>query len=137
MRLPSLPQPVSLIGFTGGEPFMNPSFIGILEETLRRGFETLTLTNALKPMERRKGAVARLAKQFGGQFRVRVSLDDFREDVHDAERGEGAFAKALEGLIWLSRAGVRCEVAARSLRGDGEETLREGFAAFSRSTASA
>src|SRR6516225_7770875 len=33
-----LPQPVSLIGFTGGEPFMNPEFIAILEETLRRGF---------------------------------------------------------------------------------------------------
>ena len=129
-EIAALPHPVSLIGFTGGEPFMNPSFIGILEETLRRGFETLTLTNALKPMEHRKGSIARLAKRFGAKFRVRVSLDDFREDVHDAERGEGAFAEALDGLIWLSRAGVRCEVAARSLRGDGEDRLREGFAAL-------
>jgi hypothetical protein len=32
--------PVSLIGFTGGEPFMNPAMFPILEETLARGFET-------------------------------------------------------------------------------------------------
>ncbi len=49
-EIANLPHRVSLIGFTGGEPFMNPSFIAILEETLRRGFQTLTLTNALKPM---------------------------------------------------------------------------------------
>lgn len=129
-EIEDLPQPVSLIGFTGGEPFMNPNFAGILEETLRRGYETLTLTNALKPMEHCKGSIARLSKRFGARFRVRVSLDDFRERVHDAERGEGALAKAVDGLIWLSRAGVRCEVAARSLHGDGDKTLREGFAAL-------
>ncbi len=88
-ELAGLAQPVSLIGFTGGEPFMNPNFIGILEETLRRGFETLTLTNALKPMEHRRADIARLAKRYGPRMRVRVSLDDFRSDVHDAERGEG------------------------------------------------
>src|SRR5262245_23666563 len=38
-------HPTRLIGFTGGEPFINPAFPAILEETLARGFETLTLTN--------------------------------------------------------------------------------------------
>ena len=37
-------DPTRLIGFTGGEPFMNRAFPDILEETLSRGFETLTLT---------------------------------------------------------------------------------------------
>ena len=127
-EIEGLPAPVSLIGFTGGEPFMNPAFIAILEETLRRGFETLTLTNALKPMERRKPDIARLAKEYGGRMRIRVSLDDFRARVHDEERGEGAFAAALDGLLWLERAGVRVEVAARSLAGDGEDAMRRGFA---------
>ena len=72
-EIAALPQ-VSLIGFTGGEPFMNPSFIAILEETLRRGFETLTLTNALKPLDHRKPDIARLAKRYGARMRVRVSL---------------------------------------------------------------
>jgi hypothetical protein len=127
-EIADLPHPVSLIGFTGGEPFMNPDFIAILEETLRRGFETLTLTNALKPMERRKADIARLAEVYGGRMRIRVSLDDFRAGVHDEERGEGAFASALDGFLWLKRSGVRAEVAARPLAGDGEDVLRRGFA---------
>lgn len=125
-----LPQPVSLIGFTGGEPFMNPGFIAILEETLRRGFETLTLTNALKPMDHRKLDIARLAKRYGSRMRIRVSLDDYRAEVHDAERGKGAFAHALDELIWLSHAGVELEVAAQFLSGDAQEDLREGFTAL-------
>ena len=125
-----LPQPVSLIGFTGGEPFMNPEFIAILEETLRRGFETLTLTNALKPMDHRKTDIVRLARRYGSCMRVRVSLDDFRATVHDAERGEGAFEHAVDGLIWLWRTGVALEVAARFLSGDPEDDLRQGFAAL-------
>jgi uncharacterized Fe-S cluster-containing radical SAM superfamily protein len=129
-EITELPHPVSLIGFTGGEPFMNPGFIAILEETLRRGFETLTLTNALKPIDHRKPDIARLAKRYGQRMRVRVSLDDYRAEVHDAERGEGAFAHALDGLIWLWRAGVELEVAARFLSGDTEEDLRQGFAAL-------
>ncbi len=129
-EIAKLSRPVSLIGFTGGEPFMNPAFIDILEETLRRGFQTLTLTNALKPMEHRKADIVRLEKAYGARMRIRVSLDDFRAEVHDAERGEGAFAHTLDGLIWLSRAGVQLEVAGRSLLGDGETVLRKGFAAL-------
>jgi uncharacterized Fe-S cluster-containing radical SAM superfamily protein len=131
-EIAALPEPASLIGFTGGEPFMNPNFIAILEETLERGFETLTLTNALRPMELRKADIARLADRFGARMRIRVSLDDYRPEVHDAERGEGAFAHAVEGLIWLSRAGAALEVAGRFLSGDGEDALRQGFAALFR-----
>jgi uncharacterized Fe-S cluster-containing radical SAM superfamily protein len=127
-EIATLPQRVSLIGFTGGEPFMNPSFIAILEETLRRGFQTLTLTNALKPLSRHRADTARLAKTYGARLRVRVSLDDFRADVHDAERGAGTFAHAVQALVWLQNAGVRVEVAARTLSEDDEGALREGFA---------
>jgi uncharacterized Fe-S cluster-containing radical SAM superfamily protein len=127
-EMAELPQPVSLVGFTGGEPFMNPHFVAILEEALRRGYETLTLTNALKPFARRKADIVRLAGLYGPRMRIRVSLDDFREESHDAERGEGGFAQTLNGLLWLMRAGVRTEVAARSLAGEDEDALRRGFA---------
>ena len=40
------------IGFTGGEPFMNPDIIEMIELSLDRGFEVLVLTNAMKPMMR-------------------------------------------------------------------------------------
>ncbi len=120
--------PVSLIGFTGGEPFMNPHFIAILTETLKRGFETLTLTNAMKPMAHRKADIARLAAAKGAKLRVRVSLDDWRVDIHDAERGAGSFAKSLEGIAWLHENKVCLEVAGRFLSGDDEQELRQGYA---------
>jgi uncharacterized Fe-S cluster-containing radical SAM superfamily protein len=120
--------PVRLIGFTGGEPFMNPHFVAILSETLSRGFETLTLTNAMKPMLRRKEQIAALAAAHGSRMRLRVSLDDWRPGPHDAERGEGAFAQALDGLAWLSETGVTVEAAGRFLSGDDVAALREGYA---------
>ena len=40
------------IGFTGGEPFMAPQMIAILDEALSRGFTVLMLTNAMRPMMR-------------------------------------------------------------------------------------
>ncbi|MGE0769916.1 MAG: radical SAM protein [Hyphomicrobiaceae bacterium] len=121
--------PTRLIGFTGGEPFMNANFPAILEETLSRGFETLTLTNAMRPMMRRTVVIIKLAKRYGQAMRLRVSLDDFREGVHDQERGRGSFATSLTGLKWLSDAGVSVEVAGRFLSGDEEEDIRAGFAA--------
>src|SRR5262249_15937220 len=120
--------PTQLIGFTGGEPFMNRDFPAILEEALSRGFETLTLTNAMRPMMPRKDVIARLASTAAPAMRVRVSLDDYRAEIHDRERGRGSFAKAMQGLRWLASQDVTVEVAGRYLSGDAEDQLRAGFA---------
>ena len=40
------------IGFTGGEPFMNPEMIEMAARALDRGYEVLILTNAMRPMMR-------------------------------------------------------------------------------------
>ena len=107
---------------------MNRAFPAILEETLSRGFETLTLTNAMRPMMRRRDVITRLASTYGAAMRMRVSLDDYRPEIHDQERGEGSFAKAMEGLRWLASQGVPVEVAGRYLSDDTEDQLRAGFA---------
>jgi hypothetical protein len=120
--------PTTLIGFTGGEPFMNSAFPAILEATLAHGFQTLTLTNAMRPMTRRKNIVARLASEYGPAMRFRVSLDDYRAEVHDRERGKGSFANALHGLTWLASSGVTVEICARHLSGDDDASIRAGFA---------
>src|ERR1700694_6034365 len=52
--------PTSLIGFTGGEPFMNPELAAMLEDVLSRGLAALVLTNAMKPMAKCKCAPLRL-----------------------------------------------------------------------------
>ena len=42
------------IGFTGGEPFMNPHLLAMVGDALGRGFSVLLLTNAMQPMQRPK-----------------------------------------------------------------------------------
>src|SRR5262245_52894699 len=56
-----LGQRPKTIGFTGGEPFMNPEFAAMLEQTLARGYDVLVLTNAMKPMMRPRVQAALLA----------------------------------------------------------------------------
>lgn len=41
--------PVREIGFTGGEPFMNPDIVEMLGDALERGHTALVLTNAMQP----------------------------------------------------------------------------------------
>jgi uncharacterized Fe-S cluster-containing radical SAM superfamily protein len=120
--------PVTMIGLTGGEPFMNREIIAILEAVLAAGYETLVLTNAMRPMMRHKADLLRLRDIYGARLRIRVSLDDYRAAVHDAERGPDAFRKAMDGLRFLSREGFRLELAGRRLGDDAEVDARAGYA---------
>lgn len=119
--------PVKLIGFTGGEPFMNDDFLPMLAETLGRGFETLVLTNAMRPMMRHHKRLTALRAAHGPLLRFRVSLDDHRAEIHDKERGQGSFAKAMDGLRFLSREGFQMEIAGRRLGNEDEKAARAGY----------
>lgn len=120
--------PVREIGLTGGEPFMNREIIAILEASLGRGFETLVLTNAMRPMRRFEPALLDLHARYGRRLTLRVSLDHYSARVHEAERGEATWAKALDGLCWLSRHGFSIAVAGRALPGEIEAVARAGYA---------
>jgi sulfatase maturation enzyme AslB (radical SAM superfamily) len=119
-----------LIGFTGGEPFLNKAMIGILAETLARGFDVLVLTNAMRPMMRVKAQLLELRNLFGARLRLRVSLDDPRQDIHDAERGAGSYAKTIQGLRWLVANGFTVEVAGRRFVDEPDAAMRTRFAAL-------
>src|SRR6266481_9854649 len=67
----------SLIGFTGGEPFMNPELPAMLDDVLSRGFKAMVLTNAMKPMHKVKPALLGLLQRHGGNLTLRVSLDHY------------------------------------------------------------
>ena len=120
------------IAFTGGEPFMNPQMIEMTEAALGRGYEVLILTNAMRPMMRKRmqQGLRRLNAAYPGKLTLRVSVDHYRPDLHDAERGDGAFEKTLTGMKWLRDNGFRMAVAGRSVFGDSEADSREGYAAF-------
>ena len=118
------------IGFTGGEPFMNPDMVAMLRSALERGFELLVLTNAMRPMRRFESALREIAAAHGDRVVMRVSLDHHDQAVHEAERGAGSWDKALDGLAWLARAGFRIAIAGRRL--EDEEQARAGYAALVR-----
>ena len=75
------------IGFTGGEPFMNPEIMAMLDHALGRGHHVLVLSNAMRPMRRHEAAILALAARFPGKLTVRVSLDHHTQAVHEQERG--------------------------------------------------
>ena len=50
------------IGFTGGEPFMNPEMPAMLADALGRGYRVLVLTNAMRPMMRHADALIALRR---------------------------------------------------------------------------
>jgi uncharacterized Fe-S cluster-containing radical SAM superfamily protein len=116
------------IGFTGGEPFMNPAFVEMLEESLGRGCRVLVLTNAMRPMRRREAALLGLLARHGSRLTLRVSLDHHTAAVHEAERGPATFAKTLDGLGWLARNGFAFAVAGRRLTDESEPEARAAFA---------
>jgi uncharacterized Fe-S cluster-containing radical SAM superfamily protein len=119
------------VGFTGGEPFMNADLVPMLAGVLARpGLHAIVLTNAMQPMRRHAAALLALKDRFGtDRLTLRVSLDHYEAAHHDVERGEGSYAKTLDGLAWLSRHGFRLHVAGRlAFGGEDETTLRAGFA---------
>ncbi len=119
-----------LVGFTGGEPFINPALPGMLEDVLGAGLNALVLTNAMRPMRKAEAALLSLRARFGGRLLLRVSLDHHGREVHDRERGAGSWEASLDGLAWLLRHGVRTHVASRMLSGEDEASLRAGYAAL-------
>ncbi|ATG46680.1 radical SAM protein [Celeribacter ethanolicus] len=121
------------IGFTGGEPFMNPEMPAMMRVALARGYEVLVLTNAMRPMQRPAvlSAIEELNAAFPGRLTLRISLDHFTAAHHDAMRGKGSFATTLAGMDWLRDHGIAMTVAARSLWHETEAETRAGFAALS------
>jgi hypothetical protein len=131
--LPYLDEAAALgareIGFTGGEPFMNREAVAMIEAAQARGFEVLVLTNAMRPMRRFEAALEALPRD---GLTMRVSLDHHSAAVHEAERGAGSWARALDGLRWLEGRGFRTAIAGRQLPGESLEDARVAYVALCR-----
>jgi len=121
--------PTRVIGFTGGEPFMNPDIIEMVGDALERGHSVLVLTNAMQPMQRpriQSGLLA-LRKAHGARLVVRVSLDHYGKALHEEERGPDTYDKTIEGIDWLARNGFAIALAGRTYCGESKESLRAGY----------
>ncbi len=115
------------IGFTGGEPFMNPEIADMLALSLERGFRVLVLTNAMRPMMKLADRLAGLNPVFPGRLVIRVSLDHYRAEMHELERGRRSWQPTIDGLRWLTAEGFTINVAGRTCWDETEGELREGY----------
>lgn len=117
------------IGFTGGEPFLNPHMPELIDLTASREHRVLILTNAMRPMMRAhmREALTKLHLRYGAKISLRVSLDHFSAAMHDSQRGDGAFSSTLQGLDWLNASEISFTIAARRLTHETEAQVRAGF----------
>lgn len=122
--------PTEEIGITGGEPFMNPDIIPIMGECLERGFRLLVLTNAMRPMMKCEKELLELKYKYGAALTIRVSVDHFRQELHEEERGPRSWEPMMKGLKWLSDNGFTIDIAGRTRWGEDEDELRHGFDVF-------
>ena len=138
-EIAELGLPTAEIGFTGGEPFLNPDLVPMLRDVLGRGFRALVLTNAMQPLQRPavQSALLALRDELAGNgaapapvdaLSFRVSLDHYTAALHDSERGPGSWAIALRGLRWLASAGFRVHAAGRTCWSEDEASARDGYA---------
>jgi pyruvate-formate lyase-activating enzyme/predicted phosphodiesterase len=93
---------------TGGEPFVEPDIVAMLEYASDR-LPTVVLTNAMLFRGRRRAELARLAGRANLVFQS--SVDGARPETHDAWRGAGSWAKAMEGLAYARSLGLPMRVA--------------------------
>lgn len=100
-----LARGVREVYFTGGEPFLNPRLIDMLELTLARAPATV-LTNGTLIDGRVADRLAVLSRGSRYSLEVRVSLDGYTEEANDAIRGAGVFARTLAAIARLSARGL-------------------------------
>jgi molybdenum cofactor biosynthesis enzyme MoaA len=124
----SVPLGVKEYYFTGGEPFLNPDMVPILELTLRYGPATV-LTNGTVFRDEWLGRLRRAEEESPYSLEVRVSIDGYTAEDNDAVRGAGTFERALRGVRQLVEHGFLPIITVARTRDDQDEAeLVRGFA---------
>jgi molybdenum cofactor biosynthesis enzyme MoaA len=123
---------VKKFSFTGGEPFVNPEFVQILEIALEQR-PCLVLTNATEPLMNQMADVLQLRSK-PHPLKFRVSLDHPDPARHDESRGKGNFKKALDTLGRLHRAGFGVSIARLALPGEDSAAVDRSYAPFFKAT---
>lgn len=127
LELRKLKQNTTTIGLTGGEPFLNPNIISILNTILAHNFEVLVLTNANRVIDRYKGDLTHLHHQYGTKLKIRISLDHHTQNKHEEERGPRTFQRTMEMMKWLSEQKMDISIAGRSLFHETIEDAKAGY----------
>jgi molybdenum cofactor biosynthesis enzyme MoaA len=129
----SVPLGVKEYYFTGGEPFLNPDMVPILELTLRYGPATV-LTNGTIFRDDWVQRLRRAEEASPYSLEFRVSIDGSTAADNDAIRGPGTFERALRGVRQLVDHGFLPIVTVARTRDDVNDAERfRGFVELLRS----
>jgi AdoMet-dependent heme synthase len=90
--------------FTGGEPFLNPQLVEMLEATLKIGPATV-LTNGTVLRQSWLERLIDADRQSRYSLEFRVSIDGFSAETNDPIRGVGTFERAMDGVSKLVASG--------------------------------
>lgn len=111
--------------FTGGEPFVIPEMVEILNYALDHN-PCLVLTNGTEPLLNGLHQMESLAnKPF--PLSLRVSLDYPEPAKHDLERGRGNFNLALKTMHELHKQGFRISIARQGSAGEDVEAVNRAY----------
>ncbi len=121
---------VEKFSFTGGEPFVNPHFIEILDYALN--FKScLVLTNATEPLMNQFAKVVPFRDK-PHALNFRISLDHPDPQLHDESRGKGNFKKALDTLGRLYREGFGVSIARLMLKDEESIAVDKAYIPYFR-----
>lgn len=116
---------VEKFSFTGGEPFVIPEFVQILDYALTHR-PCMILTNGTEPVLNRLEEILPLRDR-PHLLKFRISIDYPDPERHDAGRGPGNFRRALQCLGRLHEFGFEVSIARQR---DPDEKIPEVDALF-------
>jgi len=116
---------VEQFSFTGGEPFVNPDMLRILDYALDHK-PCLVLTNGSQPLRKQLVAVSRLSTK-SNPLKFRISIDFPDSERHDQARGKGSFQMALRTLKDLHESGFQVSVARHKQLDEDEANVRARY----------
>lgn len=118
--------------YTGGEPFLHPDILALIDLALARGPLTI-LTNGMPIDPPLAAALARRARESAYSFDLRVSLDGLTAEENDPVRGKGVFDATLAGIRCLVQAGIEPVLAVTTVHAAHESAQgRQAFYALLR-----
>jgi predicted phosphodiesterase len=109
---------------TGGEPFLLDYIVDLLVYASER-IPTVALTNGMLYRGRRRSELERLVHR--RNLVLQTSIDGARAATHDRNRGEGSWARAMEGLEFARSLGLPVRVGMTETEHNSDEVplLRE------------
>jgi len=116
---------VERFSFTGGEPFVNPAMVSILDYALEKK-PCHVLTNGTHPVQKKMPQLVSLAKK-PNSLSFRISLDDPDPEKHDRFRGKGNFMRAVQTMGELHKMGFHVSIARQERPGENVDEVNRMF----------